>query len=86
MKCENIVHELDELMYQFLDNIKHVTKRFKTSLPNNKREMIDIFCENLQWRDGKTYWDWKKPYFFLVKQPLCSTMLPRLDSNQEPYS
>ncbi len=51
VKCENIVHELDELMYQFLDNIKHVTKRLRLALPENKREMVDIFCENLVWKD-----------------------------------
>jgi len=79
VKCENIVHELDELMNQFLDNIKHVTKRLESSLPKNKRELVDIFCENLVWNDGKARWDWKKPYFFLVKQPKNSTMLPLID-------
>lgn len=82
VKCENIAHDLDELMYQFLDNIKHVTKRLRLALPANKREMVEIFCENIVWKDGKVQWDWKKPYFFLVNQPRSSTMLPRLDSNQ----
>jgi hypothetical protein len=40
VKCENKIHELDELMYQFLDNIKHVTKRLRRVLPENKREMV----------------------------------------------
>ncbi len=83
VKCENIVHELDELMYEFLDNIKNVTKRFESSLPRNKREMVDIFCENLVWKDRIASWDWKKPYFFLTKPSESSTMLPRVDSNHE---
>ena len=86
LKCENIAHELDELMYQFLDNIKHVTKRFRIAVPGNKHEMVDIFCENLVWKDGKLRWDWKKPYYFLVNQPKDSTLLPRQDSNLQPSS
>lgn len=77
VKCQNIVHELDELMYQFLDNIKYVTKRLESSLPRNKHEMVDVFCENLIWKEGKLHWDWKKPYFFFAKQQKNSTMLPR---------
>jgi hypothetical protein len=38
VKCENIANELDELMYSFLDNIKYVTQRLKTALPENKKE------------------------------------------------
>lgn len=86
VKCENIAHELDELMYQFLDNIKYVTKRLRIALPRNKREMVDIFCENLEWKDGKAQFHWKKPYFILAKQPNNSNVLPGLDSNQRPYS
>jgi site-specific DNA recombinase len=82
VKCENIIHELDELMYQFLDNIKHVTKRLRLALPENKREMVDIFCENLEWKDGKAQWDWKKPYFIIANRPKNTNVLPRLDSNQ----
>ena len=81
VKCENIAHELDELMYSFLDNVKYVTQRLKIALPENKRELISIFCENLEWKDGKAQWDWKKPYFILAKQPKSSTVLPREDSN-----
>ena len=84
VKCENIAHELEELLYQFLDNVKYVTSKLKNVLPSNKREMVDIFCENLEWKDGKARWDWKKPYYFLAKQPKSSTVLPRLDSNQQP--
>lgn len=75
VKCENIIHELDELMYQFLDNIKHVTNRLRLALPMNKREMVDIFCENLEWKDGKARWDWKKPYFILANRPKNSNVL-----------
>ena len=84
VKCENIIHELDELMYQFLDNIKHVTKRLRLALPENKREMVDIFCENLVWKDGKAQWDWKKPYFIIANRPKNSSVLPRVDSNHGP--
>lgn len=76
VKCENISHELDELMYSFLDNIKYVTQRLKIALPHNKRELISIFCENLEWRDEKARWDWTKPYYILAKQRKSSTMLP----------
>lgn len=79
IKCENIIHELDELMYQFLDNIKHVTKRLRLALPENKREIVDIFCENLEWKDGKARWNWKKPYYILANQPKNSTVLPALE-------
>jgi len=75
-KCENIVHELDELMYQFLDNIKHVTKKLRLALPDNKREMVDIFCENLVRKKKKLLFHWKKPYFILAKQPKKSNVLP----------
>lgn len=81
VKCENIVQELDNLMSQFLDNIKYVTKRLRIALPINKREMVDIFCENLVWKDGKAQWDWKKPYFIIANRPKSSTMLPRQGSN-----
>ncbi|KKU28814.1 MAG: Recombinase [Candidatus Amesbacteria bacterium GW2011_GWA2_47_11b] len=77
VKCENIVHELDELMYNFLDNVKYVTKRLAIALPENKIELITIFCENLVWKDGKARFDWKKPYFILAKQPNNSTVLRR---------
>ena len=86
VKCENISQELDELMYNFLDNVKYVTQRLKIALPENKRELVGIFCENLEWKDGKARWDWKKPYFMLTKHSKNSTMLPRVDSNHEPYS
>lgn len=84
VKCENLVHELDELMYQFLDDIKYITKRLETSLPTNKREMVNIFCENLTWKEGKLRWDWKKPYYILAKQSKNPTVLPRVDSDHEP--
>ncbi len=86
VKCENIVYELDELMYQFLDNIKYVTNRLRLALPENKREMVDIFCENLVWKDGKARWDWKKPYFIIANRPKNSTVLPRQDSNLGPFA
>lgn len=79
VKCGNIVHDLDELLYQFLDDVKYVTSRLKNALPSNKREMVDIFCENLEWRDEKARWNWKKPYFFLTKQSKSSTVLPLKD-------
>jgi len=85
VKCENIANELDELMYQFLDNIKHVTKRLRLALPENKREMIEIFCENLEWKDGKARWDWKKPYFILANRPKNSSVLRRQDSDLRPF-
>lgn len=75
VKLENIAHELDQVMENFLENIKYVTKKFETSLPINKRELIEIFCENLVWKDGKVRWDWTKPYFILAKQPNNSNVL-----------
>lgn len=83
-KCENLSHELDELMFQFLDNVKYVTKRLRIALPDNKRELISIFCENLVWQDKKLRWDWKNPYFLLTNQTKSSTMLPGQDSNLRP--
>ncbi len=77
IKAEDVLHELDELMSQFLDNIKHVTNRLRNALPLNKREMVEIFCENLVWKEEMLRWDWKKPYFFIAKQPKSSTLLPR---------
>ena len=76
IKCENFTYELNQIMDQFLDNIKYVTKRLRMALPHNKREIIDIFCENLVWKDEKLRWTWKKPYTILAKQPKNSTMLP----------
>jgi site-specific DNA recombinase len=79
VKCENISNELDELMYNFLDNVKYVTKRLRIAMPMNKRELINIFCENLEWKDGKARWDWKKPYFILAKQPNSANVLAKWD-------
>ncbi|MBW7955445.1 hypothetical protein H3C66_01820 [Patescibacteria group bacterium] len=76
MKCENIASELDQLMYSFLDNIKYVTQRLRTALPGNKKEFVDIFCENLEWKDEKLRWDWKKPHYFVAKLPKKSMVLP----------
>jgi hypothetical protein len=80
IKCENIERELDDLMNAFLDNIKYVTERLRIALPHNKREMVDIFCENLVWKDGKLGLDWKKAYYIFLNQPINSTMLPHQDS------
>lgn len=77
IKCENITHELEQLMNEFLDNVKFVTKRLRIALPENKKEFVDIFCENLVWKDEKLRWDWKKPYYFLAKRPKKSMVLPR---------
>lgn len=77
VKCESIAHELEASMFDFLDNIKYITERFEIAFPENKHEMVDIFCENLVWENEKLRWEWKKPYYFLVKQPKSSTMLPR---------
>jgi len=54
-------------MFGFLDNIKYITKRFKVASPANKREMFEIFCENLIWDGKNARWDWKKPYYHLAK-------------------
>lgn len=81
VKCENIVHELTELMYRFLDNIKYITHRFEKTSSLNKRELVSVFCENLVWDYEKLHWDWLNPYFILVKHQKESTVLPRLDSN-----
>lgn len=75
LRCENISSELNELMYGFLDSVKYVTQRLKIALPENKRELVSIFCENLEWKDGKARWDWTKPYFILANQPKSSTVL-----------
>ncbi len=77
VKCENLVVELDKLMYAFLDTVKYVTSRLNMTLPHNKKELVDIFCENLVWDGEKLRWDWKKPYYYLAKQPKNSTVLPR---------
>lgn len=79
VKVENIAYELDEMMKSFLDDIKHVSKKLRTALPENKREFVEIFCENFVWNGEKLGWDWKKPYFFVAKQPKKSMMLPLWD-------
>jgi DNA invertase Pin-like site-specific DNA recombinase len=76
VKCENMVVELDKLMSQFLDNVKYVTKKLHKALPENKKEFVDIFCENLTWDGKKLRWNWKKPYFFLTKVEKKSDVLP----------
>lgn len=86
VKCENILEELNELMYRFLDDVKYITKRLRAASSENKRELVQIFCENLVWDDEKLHWDWKKPYFIFLNQSKSSTLLPRLDSNQQPSS
>lgn len=75
VKLERISLELNQLMESFLDNIKFVTRKFQTALPVNKREMVDIFCENLVWKDRKVDWNWKNAYFILANQPKNSSML-----------
>lgn len=85
VKCENIANELDELMYGFLDNIKYVTQRLRTALPGNKKEMVDIFCENLVWEDEKLRWDWKKPYYFVAKLPKKSMVLPAIEEIRQCF-
>lgn len=81
VKCENIIHELTELMYGFLDDIKYITLRFRKASALNKRELVSIFCENLLWDYKTLRWDWLNPYYILVKQPKELSVLPRLDSN-----
>jgi len=77
VKSENLLGELDQLMLQFLENVKYVTKRLEIALPLNKRELVSIFCENLIWDGEKVRFDWTKPYFILAKQPKSSNVLPR---------
>lgn len=77
VKCENILHELTELMYKFLDDIRYINTRLRKASPMNKREMVEIFCENLLWNYEKLRWDWKNPYYLLTKQSKNSTMLPQ---------
>ena len=43
VKCENVLHELEELMYKFLDDVRYITKRFRVASPENKRELVTIF-------------------------------------------
>lgn len=76
VKCEDIARELDKLMDNFLENIKYVTKRLKIALPENKRELVSIFCENFIWKDGKPGWEWKKPYYFWIKNAKSLSVLP----------
>lgn len=80
IKCENIAVEIDQLMKDFLDSIKFVSKRLRTARAENKRELVDIFCENLEWKGKKLTWDWKKAYFVFANQPKKSQMLPLVDS------
>ncbi|NCN83136.1 MAG: hypothetical protein COU65_04755 [Candidatus Pacebacteria bacterium CG10_big_fil_rev_8_21_14_0_10_42_12] len=76
-KCENFAIELDALMNQFIDNISDVVDRLKLAHSDNKKEFVDIFCENLVWSGEKLRWDWKKPYYYIAKVEKSSTMLPR---------
>lgn len=82
IRVSNYLDELNRLMDDFLEKVKYVTKRLKIATPTNKKEIIQIFCENFRIEDKKLRWDWKKPYFLFAKQPKSSTLLPRLDSNQ----
>ncbi|MBU0569354.1 recombinase family protein [Patescibacteria group bacterium] len=77
VKSENILHELNELMDKFLDDVRYVTRRLRVASALNKREMVEIFCENLIWKNGKLRIYWKKPYFMLANQAKSSTMLRR---------
>lgn len=77
IRLENMTKELEMVMEHFLDEVKYVTQKFKIALPENKREMVEIFCENLVWDGKKVRFDWRKPYYILAKQPKNSTMLPR---------
>ena len=85
VKCENIIEELNDLMQKFLEDVRYITRRFQTSLPMNKREVVEIFCENFVW-DGKIVrFDWKKPYFTLAKQSNNSIVLRGKDSDLQPH-
>jgi len=75
VKCENIIHELTQLMYKFLDDIKYITNRLRKASAPNKREIVDIFCENLVWDYEKLRWDWKKPYYIMTNRKKNSTVL-----------
>ena len=68
-------------MGHFLDNIKYITKRLRIVLPENTREFVDIFCENLMWKDKKLVWKWKKPYHFWIKDANGSDVQAHEDSN-----
>lgn len=50
--------EYAELTYADLGSlcdIKYVTKRLRVALPNNKKELVSIFCENFVWKDEKAH-------------------------------
>lgn len=77
VKCENVIHEITELMYTFLDNIKYIAQRFHKASALNKKELVEVFCENIIWDYKKLRWDWLKPYYILTNQPKNSAVLPR---------
>ena len=85
-RLKDALVELEKLMDSFVDSLKSITSRLEISLPENKRELIDIFCENLRWNGEKLLWDWKKPYYIFINQPISSNVLPRVDSNHGPFA
>lgn len=84
VKSDNIINELNEVMYKFLEDVRYITKRIKSASAPNKKALVEIFCENLEWKDGKLRIHWKKPYFILAKQPNKSIVLRGKDSNLQP--
>ena len=75
-KLEEIETELKSLMTTFIDSIHNITKELDIMLPENKRELVSVFCENLLWKEGKLEWLWKKPYYLFAKREKCSDVLP----------
>lgn len=84
-KIENLHNEVNKLMDEFIDDIKQVLKRFTTASATNKRELIDIFCENFRVKDGKARFDWIKPFDAIALHASRSSLLPLKDlfRNQE---
>lgn len=48
VKLNNLKAQLDEAMFDLLDNIKQITQRFRIATAENKRELVMVFCENLR--------------------------------------
>lgn len=65
---ENQIEKLKDLMMDFIDNIRVVSTRFEHASPENRRAILEVFCENLTWDGKKLRWRWKKPYLFLTKR------------------
>ena len=67
-----------------LDIASNSYKVFKSSGITKKTKIIKLVFSNLQIKDGKLGYTYKKPFNNLVKMGNCKNWLPRTGSNRRP--